>query len=100
MPTRGVSVWMLVEVGVMWEWGTDAWGLSIVGELQDVDHIFALLLEDVFPGVIWHVLQSLAHGIVVVSARPSTNHYCEEHTPTYFQRTPSRIGFVLGSGSS
>jgi hypothetical protein len=43
--------------------------------LQHVDHVFALLLEDVFPGVIWHVLQSLAHGIVVVSARSVMNHY-------------------------
>ena len=74
MPTRGVSGWMLVEVGVTWEWGTDAWGLSVVGELQDVDHVFALLLADVVPGDIWYVLQSLAHGIVVVSARSLTDH--------------------------
>lgn len=67
---------MLVEVGVKGEWGTDAWGLSVVRELQDVDHVFALLLADVVPGYIGHVLQRLAHGIVVVSAPSSIDHHC------------------------
>lgn len=47
----------------------DPWWLSVIRELQNMDHVFALLLLDILPRDVRHVLQSRSHCIVVVSSR-------------------------------
>jgi hypothetical protein len=45
---------------------THSWRFAIVRKLQDVDHILALLFENMLPRDIGHVTQTRAHGIVII----------------------------------
>lgn len=63
-----------------------------------MDHVLAFLFLNVIPRNVWNIFQAFAESVVIVSG---TNQLPigSNGRAAYFQRTPSSIGFVLGSGS-
>lgn len=55
--SKWLSIWCML---------THSWRLAIVWELQNMNHVLALLFQDMLPRNVWKVTQGRSESIVIV----------------------------------